>query len=162
MLQKMMQVPGVVAVATLLFLTLPVAAQSPNNDRPGYYTEDYTGPGEKGETQQSLAARFRVRVPAQAELWFGDQKTKRQGTVREFITGPLDPNRIYPFRVRARWVEDGITVEKTLRVRAIAGNRVVINFIRPPQPTIPTVARLAPVTPPVIERPPLNWSAPVP
>ena len=159
---KMMQVPGVAAVAAILFLTLPVAAQSPSSDRPGYYTEDYTGPGEKGETQQSLAARFRVRVPARAEVWFDGHKTKRQGTVREFTTGPLDPNRIYPFRVQARWVEDGITVEKTLRVRAISGNRVVINFVRPPQPTIPVLAQSAPATPPVIERPPLTWRAPVP
>jgi hypothetical protein len=55
------------------------------------------------------------------------------GPVREYETPVLGPERVYSYLVKARWVEDGITVEKSLRVCALSGNRVTINFIPPSQ-----------------------------
>lgn len=128
---------------------------------PSYYNEDTPGPaGAEGETAKT--ARIRVRVPSDAELWIDGAKTKQRGTVREFVTATLDPDRIYRLPVRARWVEDGITVEKSITIRAFAGNRVTVNFVRPPAPTpVAPVVRIQappPLLPPLPS--PASWGAP--
>ncbi len=112
------------------------AAQPAGQKEPAYYTENYTGPTEE-EGAESKVAQIRVRLPASAELWINDHKTKQTGAVREFVTPDLDPERVYSFQLRARWLEEGITVEKRLKVKAFAGNRVTVNFVRPPAPARP-------------------------
>lgn len=128
---------------------------------PSYYNEDYPGPaGSKGDTAKT--ARIRVRVPTDAELWIDGEKTRQRGAVREFVTATLDPDRIYRLPVRARWIEDGITVEKSVTVKAFAGNRVTVNFVPPPAPPTPAAPVVRFVAPPPL--PPLpspaNWGAP--
>jgi uncharacterized protein (TIGR03000 family) len=112
-------------------------AAAQNGERePAYYTENYTGPVEE-EGPAAKIAQIRVRLPAAAELWIDDYKAKQTGAVREFVTPELDPERVYTLRLHARWLEDGITVDKSLKVKAIAGTRVTVNFIRPAAPARP-------------------------
>ncbi len=84
--------------------------------------------------------------------------------MREFETPKLDPERIYSYQMRARWVEDGITVEKSLKVRLLSGNRVTINFVRPAQERPRPIARATetPYQAPRIETNPPRWTAPYP
>jgi uncharacterized protein (TIGR03000 family) len=133
--------------------------------RPSYYSEDYAGPqGPQEET--SKVAYIRVRVPANAELWINNDKRAQRGAVREFVTPALDPDSIYVYNVKARWTDEGgIEVQKTLRVRTIAGTRVTVNFVRPPEsqprPAAPAAVRTpAPVATvrPTIQQP-VSWTS---
>jgi uncharacterized protein (TIGR03000 family) len=128
--------------------------------QPNYYTEDYPG-AEKEKPDQKLPARIRVRLPANAEVTVNDKKTTSTGAVREYETPELDPERVYTYLVKAKWVEDGITVEKSVKVRALAGNRVTINFVPParerPRPRPVVRATETAELPPVPASPPTDW-----
>jgi uncharacterized protein (TIGR03000 family) len=74
-------------------------------------------------------AGFIVRLPdANAEVWFQDHKTQQGGTVRQFESESLDPNRTYTFQVRARWTKDGQPMDQTRQVQARAGQTVTVDF----------------------------------
>ncbi len=127
---------------------------------PAYYSEygpyaTATAPSVPGN------AVITVRVPRNAALWIDDAKVEQEGTVRAWATPPLDPERVYHYRVRARWVDqEGINVTKRLEVKTFAGNRVVVNLAgRPPRPAEPLAT---PMQRHPIERQPLVWRAPVP
>ena len=142
-------------------------AQATQNGQPGYYTEDYPG-SEQEKPDQKLPAHIRVRLPANAEVTINGKKTTSTGAVREYETPELDPERVYTYLVKAKWVEDGINVEKSLRVRALSGNRVTINFVPPaqerPQPLRRPNVRVAEANelPPVAPRMSARWTAPYP
>jgi uncharacterized protein (TIGR03000 family) len=91
-------------------------------------------------TAASDAAVVNVRVPvANAQIWIQGQKTQQQGTVRHFVSPPLEPNLDYTYQVRAQWQENGqpVTVSKSVPVRA--GDRVTVSFRTPPaQPSANT------------------------
>lgn len=154
----------------LLVLALPLLAatssqaQSNSEKRPSYYSEDYSGP-EGPKNEPGKVAYLRIRLPANAQLWFNDQEKRTQkGATREFVTPALDPDRIYVYHIKARWTEEGgVEVQKTLRVRTIAGTRVTVNFVRPPE-SQPRPAAPRPIaastTParPVVRRP-VDWTS---
>lgn len=138
-------------------------ASDRSDQRPSYYSEDYAGP-EGASNEPSKVAYIRVRVPANAELWFNNDKRTQKGTDRQFVTPALDPDQIYVYNVKARWTEEGgINVEKTLRVRAISGTRVTVNFVRPPasqpRPAARTVVTAPPARQQVVEQKPVNWTS---
>jgi uncharacterized protein (TIGR03000 family) len=74
--------------------------------------------------------RVDVTVPAGAELWFDCHRTSQGGTERTFTT-PLEKGRGYHYEVRARWVENGKTVEQTQSVPVSAGTRGRVVFPKP-------------------------------
>lgn len=70
-----------------------------------------------------------VRVPEGAELWFDGQPTRQTGPVREFESPPLRPGRDYAYEVRARWTENGQSVERDRTVTVRAGDRLNIDLL---------------------------------
>jgi len=128
-------VPVYAPVSQPIVRTAATTTSSPTYGAPasqsgqaGYYTESY--PGAVNESpDQKLPARIRVRLPADAELVVNGKPTTSTGPVREFETPALDPERVYDYRMAARWTEGGINVEKNVRVRALSGNRVTVNFV---------------------------------
>src|SRR5262249_30669126 len=122
----------VLSIVGLLALTssssLAQTASHTLSGQPGYYSEDYLGSPET-KADQKLPAWIRVRLPADAELFFDDYKTVSTGPVREFETPNLDPDRVCTYHLLARWTENGIAVEKRLKMRALSGNRVTVNFV---------------------------------
>jgi uncharacterized protein (TIGR03000 family) len=145
----------------------PRYGAAPQAGQPSYYTED-NPLAEEEKADQKLPARIRVRLPANAEITINGKKTTSTGPVREYETPVLDPERVYTYLVKAKWLEDGITVEKSLRVRALSGNRVTINFVPPaqerPQPLRVPSPRVveARELPPVISTSTEQWTAPYP
>ncbi len=74
-------------------------------------------------------ARVEVRVPvADADVWFGDHKTKQTGLDRQFVTPPLEPGRKYQYRVRVAWTENGERREAQRTVPVEAGQPLVVDF----------------------------------
>jgi uncharacterized protein (TIGR03000 family) len=84
------------------------------------------------------AAGFVLRLPdANAEVWFENQKTRQQGTLRQYASGSLDPNSIYTFHIRARWLDNGRPVEQMRDIEARAGQQVVVDFSSPVNGKVP-------------------------
>jgi uncharacterized protein (TIGR03000 family) len=84
-------------------------------------------------------AQVRVFVPADAELWFSDQPTLQRGTVRLFVTAPLQGDQAFTYEVRGRWQHDGRQVERTQTVVVHAGDRVTVDLLRPADDEGPTL-----------------------
>jgi uncharacterized protein (TIGR03000 family) len=77
-------------------------------------------------------AHVRVRVPAGAEVWFGQGKTQQTGAVREFVSPALTPGKEYTYDIKARWTEGGQEVVRTQRLDVAAGAWKTVDFTRPP------------------------------
>jgi uncharacterized protein (TIGR03000 family) len=98
--------------------------------RRGSYTSFYP-PQSQTEVPRN-AALVAVRVPPDAELWFGGDKTTQTGEHREFVTPELKQDKDYFYTLKARWNQNGEQTEKTRRVRVRPGSRVTIDFFSAP------------------------------
>lgn len=94
-----------------------------------YPSEGVTGASANVPEQNSRAVTMSIRVPADAEVWFGDVKTNVTGTERLFVSPPLEPGRDYTYEIRARWNENGRPVERTRTLQVHAGDRLNISFL---------------------------------
>jgi uncharacterized protein (TIGR03000 family) len=74
-------------------------------------------------------------VPADAEVWIGDDKTTTTGAAREFVSPPLAPDGTFVYAVRARWQENGKEFDKTCQVDIRAGVRAIVDFAKPAELT---------------------------
>jgi uncharacterized protein (TIGR03000 family) len=79
----------------------------------------------------SRTALIEVRVPAGAEVWFDGEKATDTGTERTFRSKPLQPDTIYTFEVKASWKENDKPVERTRKVRVMAGDEVRLSLLHP-------------------------------
>jgi uncharacterized protein (TIGR03000 family) len=86
------------------------------------------------------SAGFTLRLPdANTEVWFENRKTQQRGILRQYVSGSLDPNSSYTFRIRARWVDDnGRPAEQTRNIDARAGQQVNVDFTTPASERVPT------------------------
>ncbi len=80
---------------------------------------------------RELTAHIAVRVHADAEVWFGQGKTRQTGEAREFVSPELTPGREYTYAIKARWAEGGKDVMQTREVVVSAGTRTTVDFTRP-------------------------------
>jgi uncharacterized protein (TIGR03000 family) len=78
-----------------------------------------------------LTAHVAVTVPADAEVWFGQGKTRQGGVVRQFVSPELAPGREYTYEIKARWVEGGHEVVQTRQLVVSAGAWKAVDFTRP-------------------------------
>jgi uncharacterized protein (TIGR03000 family) len=84
------------------------------------------------------SAELRLRVPADAVVWFDGDPTAPGGEQRRFLTPALEPGKQYAYDVRVRWTEGGKPVERTERVLFYPGDRRTFDFT-PPADTIPVL-----------------------
>jgi uncharacterized protein (TIGR03000 family) len=96
----------------------------------GYGQQGY-GTMSSGATDNRVLVT--VRVPANAEIWFDDDKTSQTGSLRSFISPPLNSDGNFVYHLRARWTENGQPVEKTRRLEVHAGDRLFVNLFNPRQ-----------------------------
>jgi uncharacterized protein (TIGR03000 family) len=80
-------------------------------------------------------AHLLVIVPENAELWFNGTKTTQTGTQREFVSPELAPGKNYSYEVKARWQENGKTVEQVRTVHVQANDWKPVDFTKPEPPT---------------------------
>jgi uncharacterized protein (TIGR03000 family) len=76
-------------------------------------------------------ADVEVWVPADAALWFDGVPSEQTGARRGFVTPPLTPGQDYTYQVRARWTEDGRTVNRTKTIHVRANGRTEVDMTRP-------------------------------
>jgi uncharacterized protein (TIGR03000 family) len=70
-----------------------------------------------------------LSVPADAQVWFDDDKTKQTGEFRHFYTVPLTPGKPHVYVLRIRWMKDGKPVERTRRITVHARDRIHLDFL---------------------------------
>ncbi len=80
-------------------------------------------------TQPAGSALVEVYVPAAADVWFDDLKTKQTGEQRTFKSPALEPGKTYLYDIKARWMENGQEVVRTRTVRVQAGRTAHVDFI---------------------------------
>jgi uncharacterized protein (TIGR03000 family) len=76
------------------------------------------------------AALLRVRLPADAELWFSGAKTTQRGDSRLFVTPEIAKGGSFLYEIHARWMLDGKQVERVKKVRVNEGDRITVDFLR--------------------------------
>jgi uncharacterized protein (TIGR03000 family) len=74
------------------------------------------------------AALLAVRVPADAEVWFGGDPTAQRGRTRLFVTPPLEAGRDLTYDLRVRWQDGGKPVERSQAVRVRPGDKLLIDY----------------------------------
>lgn len=94
---------------------------TPSGTRVSYYPPETTD-------SAPAATLLRLLVPAQAEILFDGQKTTQTGTLRDFITPPLERASNYTFEIQAKWTENGREVSRTEKVKFLGGQRVNLDF----------------------------------
>ncbi len=105
---------------------------------PGYLGNSYAAP-QSLDPLQSPANRpvhLTVRVPAGAEIYLEDAPTTQKGTVREFVSPPLEPGN-YTYDIRATWTESGRRHEETRHLTVHPGDDVNVTFPNTPPKTAP-------------------------
>jgi len=69
-----------------------------------------------------------VNVPADAKVFINDQPTKGTGKLRYFGSNDLQPDTIYPYRVRVEFVADGKPASEERIVPLSSGLKVAVDF----------------------------------
>ena len=108
---------------------------------PGYaytapQTSYYSGPAVDMSPSMPMnrnnAALINIHVPANAQLFFGDQAAvaSQTGPERQFISPPLEPGSNYQYQLRAVWNENGQQRMQTRTVNVHANDVVNVDFTR--------------------------------
>jgi len=95
-------------------------------------------PQTAGPAIQPNEVAIEVRVPADAEVLFEGDKTSQKGSVRWFVSPPINPERRYTYEIKAKWMENGREVAKTRKIAVRAGERLSVDLTKPAAETMPT------------------------
>jgi uncharacterized protein (TIGR03000 family) len=78
------------------------------------------------DLDQRVAARIFVPT-ADAQIWIEGEEMADQGTSRSFVSPQLEPGK-YTYIFRARWTENGKTLDQTKKVSVRPGDRISVDF----------------------------------
>jgi uncharacterized protein (TIGR03000 family) len=102
-------------------------------------------PAEKLPSPTGNTAYLRLLVPANAEVLVEGRKTTTTGTVREFVSPPLDPGKNMIYSVLVRYTDaSGKTIEETHSLRVHANDRLDIDCTKPANVEQPRTTALRP------------------
>jgi uncharacterized protein (TIGR03000 family) len=91
----------------------------------------YPPVADTGPSPDDQTAHVAVKVPANAEVWFGQGKTRQTGALRQFVSPALTPGEEYTYEIKARWMEGDQEVVQTRQVDVAAGSWKTVDFTRP-------------------------------
>jgi uncharacterized protein (TIGR03000 family) len=94
---------------------------------PQYGNSNYDDDSPYAQPLPDQAAHLTVNVPANADVYFNDVKTRQTGTARQFVTPPLEPGN-HQYDIRATWMENGQRQTQTHQVTVHAGDGLNVNF----------------------------------
>jgi uncharacterized protein (TIGR03000 family) len=75
------------------------------------------------------SALVNIYVPANAEVWIDDVKTKQVGETRSFKSPPLEPGKTYLYDIRVHWVENGQDMDSKRTIKVQAGRTAHVDFV---------------------------------
>ena len=92
-------------------------------------------PATTQSTADPTRAHIHVHVPPNAQVLFDNTPTREQGTDRDFVTPPLQPNaKGYTYEVTARWNQNGQEHRESRTIRVTPGGTTDVNFLSAPAP----------------------------
>jgi len=94
----------------------------------GLPAEDGLSPA-PDEEHDPRTALITVQVPETAEVWIFGARTGQGGTLRRFVTPPLESGTNSWYEIKARWMDGQKNVEQTRRVNLFPGARPVVDFL---------------------------------
>jgi uncharacterized protein (TIGR03000 family) len=104
---------------------------------PNYRSSYYSGGGDYQEPEpEGEPATINLKVPADAEVWFNNTKTKQTGKDRQYFTAPLEAGYTYRYQLWVSWVENGKTITRTRDISISPGQNITVE-IRGPAPEQP-------------------------
>jgi uncharacterized protein (TIGR03000 family) len=77
---------------------------------------------------QNRSVLIQLRVPDNAQVYFGDSATSQTGADRRYVSPALTPGQFYVYDIRVRWNESGQPRERSQRVTVQAGDRINLNL----------------------------------
>jgi uncharacterized protein (TIGR03000 family) len=90
-----------------------------------------------------------VLVPtADAQVWFENKLTTQRGLERLYESPPLTPNHSHTYTIKARWMENGKTVNQERQVNVQAGQNITVNFREKAREDVPAPTSRVPTTAP--------------
>jgi uncharacterized protein (TIGR03000 family) len=101
------------------------------------YQSFYPPTGAIQNSTDASRALVRVRVPANAQVFFDDSPTTQTGPARTFMTGPLEPGT-YSYNISARWMENGQERRENRSVRVTPGQTADVDFMTAAPSPAPT------------------------
>jgi uncharacterized protein (TIGR03000 family) len=117
------------------------ASPVPGNPSPGYANPAVPVPTAAGQPPPDNAVHLQLIVPENAEVFFGDVRTRQTGKVREYVSPPLTPGEASTYRISVRSTgADGRPVNDTRDIRVHANDWSSIDFTRPAPPEARRVA----------------------
>jgi uncharacterized protein (TIGR03000 family) len=109
--------------------TPPAAANPPKNPPSQPAPEKLPSPE---KLPAPKAARLQIIVPENAEVVFDGGPTTQRGTIREFISPPLNPDKHFRYTIRVRYTgANDQSVDDIRAVRVRANEQFRIDFTRP-------------------------------
>jgi uncharacterized protein (TIGR03000 family) len=83
-------------------------------------------------TSQAL---IEVVVPSESAIvFFEDSQMQQRGKVRQFASPPLPVGQTYFYKIRAKWMVEGETMEREKSVGVRANEKIVVDFTQPDPP----------------------------
>jgi uncharacterized protein (TIGR03000 family) len=124
------------AVAPSIYLTPPAI---PIVGVPAPPLDPAQGPPPPPQPQPELQtpdnkAHVHVLLPANAVLWFEGEATSQTGAERDFISPELPQDKTYTYEIKARWMQGGQAVERTLQVKVRRNKTTLADFNALPPP----------------------------
>lgn len=84
------------------------------------------------------AAHLQLIVPTNAEVFFDGEKTTQAGPTREFVSPPLETDKVYNYRVRVRYSNsNGKAIDDARLIHVRANDWFRIDFTQPAPPEQP-------------------------
>ncbi|HZU35919.1 MAG TPA: TIGR03000 domain-containing protein [Gemmataceae bacterium] len=91
-------------------------------------TYSVTAPAMVQDVADIHRVRLTMAVKPDAEIWFDEMRTAQAGTLRTFISPPLQPGAEYTYRIRVRWLDQGHPLSSTRKVVVHAGDDIRLTF----------------------------------
>jgi uncharacterized protein (TIGR03000 family) len=83
-------------------------------------------------TRAANTAYLQLIVPRNAEVLVDGGKTTQTGTLREFVSPPLDPDKSFTYTIAVHGTDsNGKTIEENRSIRVRANDQLRIDFTRP-------------------------------
>lgn len=99
----------------------------------GASSQPAQGAGQQpAEKPAGYSARLRLRVPENAEVLVEGRKTASTGTIREFVSPPLEPGKNMIYSVLVRYNEGGKNMEETHTIRVHANDQLDVDCTHQP------------------------------
>ena len=81
------------------------------------------------EEQDPRTAIISVKVPETAAVWIFGSKTQQSGSLRYFVTPPLENGQNTECEIKASWMDGQKQVEQIRRVNLYPGARLTVDFL---------------------------------